>query len=282
MQQTMHHHRTWQGMARRLIAGALVVGTLATGGAGGLLPTPVAAAAQSYTVRPGDTLRAIAARFGVSVGAIVQANGITNPDLIRVGQVLIIPDGNGAPAAAPASPPAPTPPPATPATTGAGQTRVTVRAGQTLGQIARDHGVTVGSIVAINDIPNPDSLRIGQVLTIPAGGTPPARSAPATTTAPSTANTGRPAGLTRTFAVTMYCLRGHTANGEAVHVGGASADWSVLPEGTWIYVEGLGTFRINDHYDRDLGRLRLDVWEPSCQRAIEWGIRRVNVTVLDR
>ena len=41
-----------------------------------------------YVVRPGDTLMAIAWRFGTTVWAIAQANGIWNPNLIYVGQVL--------------------------------------------------------------------------------------------------------------------------------------------------------------------------------------------------
>jgi putative chitinase len=45
-----------------------------------------------YTVRPGDTLYGIAARFGVSVWSIVAANHIPNPNLIFVGQRLFIPD----------------------------------------------------------------------------------------------------------------------------------------------------------------------------------------------
>ncbi len=46
---------------------------------------------QTYTVQPGDTLGAIAQRFGVTVEAIVEANGITDPDLIAVDQELVIP-----------------------------------------------------------------------------------------------------------------------------------------------------------------------------------------------
>ncbi len=46
---------------------------------------------QTYTVQPGDTLSAIAARFGVTVSALVSANGIQDPNLIQVGQILQIP-----------------------------------------------------------------------------------------------------------------------------------------------------------------------------------------------
>ena len=44
-----------------------------------------------YKVQSGDTLGAIAARFGVSVQAITEVNDITDPDHLEVGQVLIIP-----------------------------------------------------------------------------------------------------------------------------------------------------------------------------------------------
>lgn len=52
---------------------------------------PVTAPAGSYVVASGDTLSVIAERFGVSVDAISEANGITDPNSIRPGQELIIP-----------------------------------------------------------------------------------------------------------------------------------------------------------------------------------------------
>ena len=54
-------------------------------------PQPSSAATTTYRVKAGDTLSAIAARFGVSVSALQQANGITDPRLLRIGQVLQIP-----------------------------------------------------------------------------------------------------------------------------------------------------------------------------------------------
>lgn len=44
-----------------------------------------------YTVREGDTLGEISQVFGTTVGAIAQANNIVDPDLIFIGQVLVIP-----------------------------------------------------------------------------------------------------------------------------------------------------------------------------------------------
>lgn len=44
-----------------------------------------------HTVRPGESLSVIAQRYGTTVAAIQSANGIANPNVIRVGQVLSIP-----------------------------------------------------------------------------------------------------------------------------------------------------------------------------------------------
>ena len=52
-------------------------------------PAPVGGS--TYTVRPGDTLSAIAKRFGTTTSALAQLNGIANPSLIRTGQVLKLP-----------------------------------------------------------------------------------------------------------------------------------------------------------------------------------------------
>lgn len=54
-------------------------------------PSPTASAALTYRVKAGDTLIAIAARFGVRVADLEQLNGITDPRSLRVGQVLRIP-----------------------------------------------------------------------------------------------------------------------------------------------------------------------------------------------
>jgi LysM repeat protein len=69
--------------------------------------TQPAPTGQTYTVQRGDTLAAIALRYGVSMWALAQANGIGNPSYIYVGQVLHIPGGSGP---APAPPPSPPPP----------------------------------------------------------------------------------------------------------------------------------------------------------------------------
>ncbi len=74
----------------------------------GPTPTPTATATPIlYTVESGDTLLAIAARFGVAVEAVQEANGVLDPRRLQIGQQLIIPgpDENSE------EPPTPTPTP---------------------------------------------------------------------------------------------------------------------------------------------------------------------------
>ncbi len=56
-----------------------------------IIPVSPSSSAKFYKVKPGDTLSQIAERFGVSMQAIMEANGITDPDAIYVGQILRIP-----------------------------------------------------------------------------------------------------------------------------------------------------------------------------------------------
>lgn len=72
-------------------SGITMIGAYRPNYAGGVKPAP--APTGTYTVVRGDTLSAIAAKFGTTVADLVSANNITNPNLIYPGQVLIIPDG---------------------------------------------------------------------------------------------------------------------------------------------------------------------------------------------
>jgi LysM repeat protein len=60
-----------------------------------------------YVVKSGDSLSAIAARFGLSMSELMAANGLQNPDWIAVGQKLAIPKA-GAPTPTSTVPPVPT------------------------------------------------------------------------------------------------------------------------------------------------------------------------------
>src|SRR5207244_6618602 len=52
-----------------------------------LAPTPTPVTGRTYTVRPGDELKHIAADYGVSIWKIIDTNTIADPDSLRVGQV---------------------------------------------------------------------------------------------------------------------------------------------------------------------------------------------------
>ncbi len=78
-------------------------------------PTPIPLA---YTVQEGDTLSAIAQRYGITVEEIVSANGLPNPDVLNIGQQLVIPGHFVTPTpAAPTEVPTDTPVPDTSSTT---------------------------------------------------------------------------------------------------------------------------------------------------------------------
>jgi LysM repeat protein len=65
------------------------VDATATAYASKLVPTPTPAGL--YKVQQGDTLGAIAEQFGTSVEEVMAANGITDPNAVQAGQLLIIP-----------------------------------------------------------------------------------------------------------------------------------------------------------------------------------------------
>jgi LysM repeat protein len=77
-------------------------------------PTP-----ETYVVQGGDTLSAIAYTYGVSLEALMAANGIADPNVLHVGQELLIPTASPAPAEPPATevPSTPAEPVATPVPT---------------------------------------------------------------------------------------------------------------------------------------------------------------------
>lgn len=115
-----------------------------------------------YTVQRGDWMYAIARKCGVSPQALIRANPNINPNFLRAGMVLRVP-GGGNP-----QPPAPAPPQQNPepGTGGCGGTW-TVQAGDTLFSIAQKCESSVGAIMQANNIPAPEYIFPGQVLTIP-------------------------------------------------------------------------------------------------------------------
>ena len=111
----------------------------------------------NYTVKSGDTLSAIASRYGMTVNALVTLNGIRNANLIYPGQVLRVADsGQGSTVSQKDT---------TTTTTGS----YTVRYGDTLSAIASRYGTSTSTLASINGISNPNWIYPGQVLKLSGG-----------------------------------------------------------------------------------------------------------------
>jgi murein DD-endopeptidase MepM/ murein hydrolase activator NlpD len=131
----------------------------------GILWLPASAVAQEnngitiHIVQRGETLYRIAQRYGLTVDDLVRLNGITNPNDIAVGQRLLVPSKPGVE-----------------------QPKAhVVQPGETLRSIAQLYNVSVEQLAALNNIANPNSIYVGQVLKV-AQDAPPT-SVPATATA---------------------------------------------------------------------------------------------------
>lgn len=113
-----------------------------------------------YVVAPGDTLGAIATRFGVSLDTLVAANGIADPNRLAVGQQLLIPDAAGnLPAAAAAT-----------GVTGEGIERAVVQAlpGESVTTLAARYGQEPALVAALNGLDGTARLFPGQPVAVPA------------------------------------------------------------------------------------------------------------------
>jgi LysM repeat protein len=84
----------------------------------------------------------------VPIDDLARANGIVDPDQIRVGQILDVPG-----------------PPATPEVS-----TYTVRGGDTLGGVAARLGVSIAELARANGIVDANRIRVGQVLDVPGRG----------------------------------------------------------------------------------------------------------------
>lgn len=107
----------------------------------------------TYTVQAGDTLSQIASKYGTTVSEIAGLNGISNPNLIYVGQVLKIDTTNDISVV----------------TSDKYETNhiiYTIQSGDTLSAIAQKYDVSIQSIVQLNNIANPNLIYAGERLRI--------------------------------------------------------------------------------------------------------------------
>ena len=116
----------------------------------GAAPPPTCPANSfSYTIRAGDTLFSLAQRYNVTPQSILDLNPGVDPNSLRVGQIICIPGA--------------APPPTCPTNSFS----YTIRAGDTIFNLAQRYNVTPQSILDLNPGLSPTSLRIGQIICIP-------------------------------------------------------------------------------------------------------------------
>ena len=120
-----------------------------TGDAGTTAGSTAAGDAVEHVVQPGESLGQIAAEYGIDPVALADANNITNGNLIRVGQRLVIPGVT-----------------ARDALEARGERHI-VQSGESLSMIAAQYGVSVEAIMAANSLDDPNTIVVGQELLIP-------------------------------------------------------------------------------------------------------------------
>jgi N-acetylmuramoyl-L-alanine amidase len=118
-----------------------------------------------YTVQPGDTLSALAARTGTSVAGLAAANGLDPAGILPAGRSLTLSAGGGGAVASGGGGSAPSV-----------QGAYTVRPGDTLSGLASGAGVSTSDMAAMNGLDPNGLLRAGTVIKLPSGAPAPARS----------------------------------------------------------------------------------------------------------
>ena len=158
----------------------------------------------TYKVEKGDTLYSISRKYQITVAELRTANNLSENDVIKVGQKLIIPDADIGTAAALSS----TKTAASAAPAGK-TTTVTVQKGDTLYGIARKNGMAVADLMALNNLDSSAVIKVGQKLKVTEGGNT-ASSASTNTKTSEPAKSGEtvikvnePAPDTRTYGATV-------------------------------------------------------------------------------
>ncbi|TFD91772.1 LysM peptidoglycan-binding domain-containing protein [Cryobacterium lactosi] len=131
-------------------------------------PATSTPAPSQYTVVDGDTISAIAGKFGLSTASVLALNGLGWSAVIFPGQVLTLSTTPLAVAA-------------TPASVATELTRYTIQSGDTLSGVAAAHGVPTDALFSVNGLGRNSIIFPGQVIVLPAAGsaTAPATTAPA-------------------------------------------------------------------------------------------------------
>lgn len=111
-----------------------------------------------YTVQSGDTLSGIALKFSTTSSKLAQLNSISNPNLIYVGQRLLVNQSSNSNSSSSGQSSS------TKTNTEASTASYTVKSGDTLSGIASQYNTTVNQIISLNQLSNPNLIYVGQVL----------------------------------------------------------------------------------------------------------------------
>lgn len=115
--------------------------------------TTNATPAGSYSVKAGDSLSAIAARYGMSYETLARLNNISNPNRIYVGQVLKLSSGSTVSNVVNHS-------------TASAAGSYTVKSGDSLSAIAARYGMSYETLARLNNISDPNRIYVGQTLNL--------------------------------------------------------------------------------------------------------------------
>ena len=136
-----------------------------------------------YTVQSGDTLSGIALKFSTTSSKLAQLNSLSNPNLIYVGQRLLVNQGSDSNSSSSDQSSSAT------TNTEASAASYTVKSGDTLSGIASQYNTTVNQIVSLNQLSNPNLIYVGQVLKLKNSQTTNSSSSSSSSTAATTAGT---------------------------------------------------------------------------------------------
>ena len=136
-----------------------------------------------YTVQSGDTLSGIALKFSTTSSKLAQLNSISNPNLIYVGQRLLVNQSSNSNSSSSGQSSSTT------TNTEASAASYTVKSGDTLSGIASRYNTTVNQIVSLNQLSNPNLIYVGQVLKLKNSQTTNSSSSSSSSTAATTAGT---------------------------------------------------------------------------------------------
>lgn len=128
------------------------------------MPTPTPGP-YLYVVQAGDTIGSIALQFGKDMIELIEANNLTDSEILSIGQEIIIPEYQPTVTDSQTSGAA-----GGGAAVGGGASVLVehvVQPGETLGTIAEDFGISAAELARANNIANPNLLREGQVLAVP-------------------------------------------------------------------------------------------------------------------